>query len=77
MSFKCPKCDRPLYNRRRKWCEFCGSPVPEAQLLSQSQMAALDKLKAAEAKQHKEFMEQPDGLPGGSTFSGFGGEMMI
>lgn len=45
MAFECPSCNRPLYNRRRDTCEFCGEAVPEELLLSSEQQAALDKLK--------------------------------
>jgi ribosomal protein L37E len=34
MSFNCQKCARPLYNRRRNHCEFCGHPIPDPQRLS-------------------------------------------
>lgn len=45
MAFECPSCNRPLYNRRRDTCEFCGVAVPEELLLSPAQQAILDKLK--------------------------------
>ena len=71
MSFKCPSCERPLFNRRRKTCEFCGKPIPEAYLLTVSQTAKLDRLKAEEAKQHKEFMDQPNSTPGSLNLGGW------
>jgi hypothetical protein len=77
MSFKCPTCDRPIYNRRRKWCEFCNGPIPESYLLSQTQMAAIDRLKADEAKQHKEFMSRPNSLPGAAALGDDIGDILI
>jgi DNA-directed RNA polymerase subunit RPC12/RpoP len=62
MSFRCAKCDRPLYNRRRVTCEFCGSLIPNRDRLNASQRAAIDRLKAIEHKQHREFMEQNSGI---------------
>jgi ribosomal protein L37E len=57
MSFKCPACARPLYNRRRKDCEFCGAPIPRSLQFSESQKQRFDRLKADEAKQHRDFIQ--------------------
>jgi ribosomal protein L37E len=43
MSFKCPACARPLYNRRRKDCEFCGAPIPRSLQFSESQKQRFDR----------------------------------
>jgi hypothetical protein len=56
MAFKCKNCGRPLYNRRRKTCEFCGRDIPESDRLSVAQMRFVDRLKSEEAKQHHDFM---------------------
>ena len=73
MAFRCPKCTRELYNRRKPTCSFCGAPVPESVRMSASQQAKIDRLKEDEAKRHREFMERDwppgpsiggDGLPG-------------
>jgi len=58
MAFKCSKCGRNLYNRRRLTCEFCGADLPATLRMSASQIAAIERLKAAEAKEHREFMER-------------------
>ena len=71
MGFQCVQCRRPLYNRRRKTCEFCGAAVPERLRLSPRQVAAIERLKAEEAKQHKEFMDRE--LPGDGMDLGGGG----
>jgi hypothetical protein len=58
MTFTCPACGRTIYNRRRVTCEFCGETIPSALLLSPTQIAAIERLKAAEAKEHAEFMSR-------------------
>lgn len=30
MDERCPACDRPLYDRTRATCGYCGAQVPEA-----------------------------------------------
>ena len=45
MAFKCPSCERPLYNRRRSDCEFCLHPLPAALQLSAAQQAVVDREK--------------------------------
>jgi ribosomal protein L37E len=57
MSFQCPACARPLYNRRRKDCEFCGALIPRSLQFSESQKQRFDRLKADEAKQHRDFIQ--------------------
>ncbi len=64
MPFRCPKCGRPLYNRRRKTCEFCGTEIPAALRLTDRQIAFVDGLKRTEAEHHRQFMQHP---PGGSA----------
>ena len=74
MAFKCNGCGKPLYNRRRKNCEFCGGVIPEADRLSGKQQAFIEKLKVDEAKQHREAMEQhKDDVHGGGWGGGLGG----
>jgi ribosomal protein L37E len=57
MAFKCVSCEKPLYNRRRKTCEFCGAAIPESLRLSAKQQAFIQKLKVDEAKQHRDGIE--------------------
>ena len=61
MSVKCQQCARPLYNRRRKQCEFCGAPILESQRLSPRARQSIDRMKADEARQHREFMSRNTG----------------
>lgn len=56
MGFQCMKCGRLLYNRRRAACEFCGAAVPDKLRLSATQRSIIERLKAAEAERHREFM---------------------
>jgi len=53
MSFKCPACERPLSNRRRPTCEFCGEPIPPALLMNPAQAGAIDRLKQAEERRRQ------------------------
>jgi hypothetical protein len=69
MSFKCPNCGRELYNRKRETCEFCDSVVPRNLRLTASQIASIVQLKAAEAKQHREFMSHDVPVTDSSDFS--------
>ena len=50
MDFKCPKCDRFIYNRRLRNCGYCNAIVPEDFLLSQSRIEKLDKIKEKDEK---------------------------
>jgi hypothetical protein len=50
MDFKCPKCDRFIYNRRLRNCGYCNAILPEDLLLSQSQIEKLDKIKEKDEK---------------------------
>ena len=40
MSFKCPACERPLLNRRRPKCAFCGAEIPAELLMNAEQRGA-------------------------------------
>ena len=50
--FACPACDRPLYNRRRTNCEFCGATVPASLLMSQTQQARVDDICRGDRRRH-------------------------
>ena len=65
MAFKCPKCGRELYNRRRPTCSFCGTAVPQNLRMSDSQKSRIEQLKEDEAKRHREFMERDISTGGG------------
>lgn len=38
----CPACQRLIYTRRRKDCEWCGKALPEELLLTKEEIAAID-----------------------------------
>jgi hypothetical protein len=46
----CPHCDRVIYNRRLKTCEFCGTALPAHLVYSDAEVAALLKKEKAEAQ---------------------------
>lgn len=70
MAFRCQKCSKPLYNRRRTTCECCGAPVPESLRLSGEQRARLEEIREREKKGHREFMERNSSAGGGDAGSG-------
>ena len=52
MEYKCPTCQRLLYNRRLKQCGFCGAEIPEGLRFTAEEMAAMD-LKMAELEKER------------------------
>lgn len=64
MQFKCPECNRTIYNRRVKTCEFCGNSLPSAFLYTEGDKKRLDKVYEDE---HKKRMKKraPLANPGG------------
>ena len=42
-KYHCPACEREIYTRRRKTCEFCGAALPEEVRLSPEEIAAVDQ----------------------------------
>ena len=58
MSFKCPTCERPLYNRRRDACEFCGGFVPYPLRLTKAQLAKIERMKREEDQRHRASMRR-------------------
>jgi DNA repair exonuclease SbcCD ATPase subunit len=38
----CPACERLIYTRRRKDCEWCGKPLPAELLLTKEEIASID-----------------------------------
>jgi hypothetical protein len=73
MAFRCPSCNKPLYNRRRATCQSCGAPVPEHLLLNADQRDRLDEFRKREEKDHREAMERelPTGGAGGIDMPSF------
>ena len=43
-AFNCPSCQRPLHNRRRANCEFCGKPIPDALRFSAQKRRFLERI---------------------------------
>lgn len=41
-KYHCPSCQREIYLRRRKTCEFCGKPLPDSVRLSPDELEAVD-----------------------------------
>ena len=57
----CPNCQRLLYSRRHKKCDFCGAVLPPEALLSEEEITAIKseqeeiaKRRAADKKDEKE-----------------------
>ena len=44
MSYRCPKCNGIIYNRRNNVCGFCGAELPASLLFTPSEIAALDEV---------------------------------
>src|SRR5688500_18117329 len=42
MIHKCPNCGRPIAERRRRSCLYCGAAIPEELLFSAAEVAQLD-----------------------------------
>jgi len=62
MSLHCPKCGGVVYTRRNKLCGFCGAELPPGFLLTEAEIAALEKAEAThreqKAKQDAEELER-------------------
>src|SRR5258708_34728705 len=43
MKYRCPGCQRVLYNRRLKQCGFCGAQIPESLRFTPEEIAAIEK----------------------------------
>jgi hypothetical protein len=44
MSYRCPKCNGIIYNRRNNVCGFCGAELPASLLFTPSEIAVLDEV---------------------------------
>ena len=52
MEYRCPTCQRVLYNRRLKKCGFCSGDIPESLRFTTEEAAAIDK-KMTELEQER------------------------
>ena len=46
MKYQCPKCQREIYNRRNKFCGFCGMELPKEILFTPEELLAIDQKEA-------------------------------
>lgn len=80
-KYHCPACQREVYLRRRKTCEFCGAELPESVRLSEDEREIVDEQmrelherrdrdRAQEEEKERERRRRDDG---GATFIGFQG----
>lgn len=58
--FQCPKCNRPIMNRRNKQCLYCGATLPENLLFTPAEIE-IEQRKLEEAnRQHSAFQKVAD-----------------
>ena len=55
MEYRCPKCNRLLYDRRRKKCGFCAADIPGELLFTQKELEKLNKERAELEEEQKQF----------------------
>ncbi|MBE9398014.1 hypothetical protein IOQ59_12170 [Pontibacterium sp. N1Y112] len=70
-QFKCPECNRAIYNRRVKTCEFCGYQFPVALLYSEDDKKRLDELDKKESRKRAKEGLKLGGSDTGSFIDGF------
>lgn len=58
MAYKCPNCDKTIYDRRKPTCEFCSQSIPEELLFSDQQLAKLDDVLEREEVKRKENLDR-------------------
>ena len=78
MSYRCPNCQRVLYNRRLAHCGYCGAQIPENLRFTTEEIAALDREIAELAEQRKvrqRAAEEPEQAKGGDPGVDFCGIM--
>jgi transcription elongation factor Elf1 len=42
-KYECPACQREIYSRKRRTCEFCGAELPEEMRLSTEEIEVMEK----------------------------------
>ena len=55
MKYRCPKCNRLLYDRRRKKCGFCAADIPVESLFTEKELEKLNKERAELQEEQKQF----------------------
>src|SRR5688572_10218292 len=68
----CPSCTKPIYNRRKNRCEFCGTQLPAILLLGEAQKRELVRISQAEKVRHAEWKRDLDRHTDHSDGSGSG-----
>ncbi len=58
--FACPACGRPLYDRRRPHCGYCGAAVPEALRLTAAQAVAYEDERRQKGRDMERFTRMLD-----------------
>ena len=54
MSYNCPSCQRPLYNRRLTHCGFCGAQIPDNLRFTKDEIESLDRRMAELEEQRRQ-----------------------
>ena len=55
MEYRCPKCNRLIYDRRRNKCGFCATDIPGKLLFTEKELEKLNKERAELAEEQKQF----------------------
>ena len=65
MKYKCPNCDKTIFNRRLSHCEFCSFELPRELLLSNAEKIKLDnEYKAARLNTSRQRLSKDVGYSG-------------
>ena len=65
MKYKCPNCDKTIFNRRLSHCEFCNFELPQELLLSNTEKIKLDnEYKAVQLNTSKQRLSKDVGYSG-------------
>ena len=54
MEYKCPVCQRSLYDRRLEKCAFCGTQIPDRLPFTAQETAAIEDKKATTKREYFE-----------------------
>jgi len=59
-AFGCPSCGRPLYDRRRLDCGYCGAEILEALRMTEAQDAAIEDERLQKGRDMERFTRMLD-----------------